>query len=79
LPDYRDTLTQEVRLAIMMFRRVSLAIYMNEITQELLKAVRATAPTNSNQQSAPACASLQSRNRVPEDRSDFLSRKKLWL
>jgi len=36
--------TQEVRIASVMFGGVSLAIYMNGITQELLRAVRATAP-----------------------------------
>lgn len=39
-PDY----TQEIRIASVMFGGVSLAIYMNGITQELLRAVRATAP-----------------------------------
>ena len=36
--------TQEVRIASVMFGGVSLAVYMNGITQELLRAVRATAP-----------------------------------
>jgi len=36
--------TQEVRIASVMFGGVSLAVYKNGITQELLKAVRATAP-----------------------------------
>ena len=35
---------QEVRLAVVMYGGVSLAIYMNGITQELLQLVRATAP-----------------------------------
>jgi len=36
--------TQEVRIASVMYGGVSLAIYMNGITQELLRVVRATAP-----------------------------------
>ena len=36
--------TQEVRIASVMFGGVSLAVYMNGISQELLRAVRATAP-----------------------------------
>lgn len=39
-------LTQEVRIASVMFGGVSLCIYMNGITQELLRAVRATAPAS---------------------------------
>jgi patatin-related protein len=37
--------TQEVRIASVMFGGVSLAVYMNGITQELLRMVRATAPS----------------------------------
>ena len=40
----RYDVTQEVRIASVMFGGVSLAVYMNGITQELLRAVRATAP-----------------------------------
>ncbi len=40
----RCTYTQEVRLAVVMYGGVSLAIYMNGITQELYHLVRATAP-----------------------------------
>lgn len=49
-------LTQEVRIASVMFGGVSLAIYMNGITQELLRAVRATAPAPPEgfQRGAPA-------------------------
>jgi patatin-related protein len=36
--------TQEIRIASVMFGGVSLAVYMNGITQELLRVVRATAP-----------------------------------
>ena len=35
---------QEVRLAVVMYGGVSLAIYMNGVTQELWHLVRATAP-----------------------------------
>ena len=35
--------TQEVRFAIVMYGGVSLAIYINGITQELLRLVRSTA------------------------------------
>ena len=35
---------QEVRLAVVMYGGVSLAIYMNGIAQEMLRLVRATAP-----------------------------------
>jgi patatin-related protein len=42
--DTSYAVTQEVRIASVMFGGVSLAIYMNGITQELLRAVRATAP-----------------------------------
>ncbi len=42
LPSYDAT--QEVRFAVVMFGGVSLAVYMNGITQELLNMVRATAP-----------------------------------
>jgi patatin-related protein len=45
--------TQEIRLAVVMYGGVSLAIYMNGISQELLKAVRATAPRTS--QAGSAC------------------------
>jgi len=38
------TYTQEVRFAVVMYGGVSLAIYMNGITQELYHLVRATAP-----------------------------------
>ena len=38
--------TQEVRLAIVMYGGVSLAIYINGIAQELFRLVRATAPAN---------------------------------
>ncbi|MGD0580691.1 MAG: hypothetical protein ABSC08_17410, partial [Bryobacteraceae bacterium] len=43
--DISYDVTQEVRVASVMFGGVSLAIYMNGITQELLRAVRATAPS----------------------------------
>src|SRR5215218_8082947 len=36
--------TNEVRFAVVLYGGVSLAIYMNGITQELLQLVRATAP-----------------------------------
>jgi patatin-related protein len=38
--------TQEIRFALVMYGGVSLAIYMNGITQELLHLVRATAPSD---------------------------------
>jgi patatin-related protein len=37
--------TQEIRIASVMFGGVSLAVYMNGITQELLRTVRSTAPS----------------------------------
>jgi patatin-related protein len=37
-------ITQEVRLAVVMYGGVSLAIYINGVAQELLRMVRATAP-----------------------------------
>ena len=40
------TYSQEVRLAVVMYGGVSLAIYINGITQELYHLVRATAPKN---------------------------------
>src|SRR5271156_1759639 len=43
-PEQAYDATQEVRIASVMFSGVSLAVYMNGITQELLRAVRATAP-----------------------------------
>lgn len=58
--NYANELTQEVRLAVVMFGGVSLAIYMNGIAQELLKAVRATAPSDATEQSAPPDIDLQS-------------------
>ncbi|MGE3835691.1 MAG: hypothetical protein AB7H43_13020, partial [Acidimicrobiia bacterium] len=36
--------TQQVRLAVVLYGGVSLCIYMNGVTQELLHLVRATAP-----------------------------------
>jgi patatin-related protein len=44
----RLELTQEVRLAVVMYGGVSLAIYINGVTQELLRLVRATSPTQLN-------------------------------
>ncbi len=38
-------LTQEIRFAVVMYGGISLAIYMNGVAQELLKLVRATAPS----------------------------------
>jgi patatin-related protein len=64
LPNYLENLTQEVRIAIVMFGGVSLAVYMNGIAQELLKAVRATAPSDATEQSAPADSTLKSTERV---------------
>ena len=40
--------TQEIRFAVVMFGGVSLAIYMNGITQELFRMVRATAPASAH-------------------------------
>lgn len=42
--------TQEVRFAVVMYGGVSLAIYMNGVTQELFEMVKATAPSNSHSQ-----------------------------
>lgn len=46
VPDERPatSFTQEIRLAVVMYGGISLAIYINGIAQELLKLVRATAP-----------------------------------
>jgi patatin-related protein len=41
-------LTQEIRIGLVMYGGVSLAIYMNGVVQELLKLVRATAPGANN-------------------------------
>jgi len=62
--NYADDLTQEVRLAVVMFGGVSLAIYMNGIAQELLKAVRATAPTDATERSTPPETDLKSTETV---------------
>lgn len=40
--------TQEVRFAVVMYGGVSLAIYMNGITQELFELIKATAPNPDN-------------------------------
>jgi patatin-related protein len=56
--------TQEVRLAVVMYGGVSLAIYMNGISQELLKAVRGTAPQESQGGFACSDDALQSTERV---------------
>ncbi len=45
--------TQEVRLAIVMYGGVSLAIYINGIAQELYRLVRATAPANPDSPDLP--------------------------
>lgn len=45
--------TQEVRLAIVMYGGVSLAIYINGIAQELYRLVRATAPADPDQPDRP--------------------------
>ncbi len=45
--------TQEVRLAIVMYGGVSLAIYINGIAQELYRLVRATAPANPDSPDQP--------------------------
>ncbi|MBD2440545.1 patatin-like protein [Nostoc sp. FACHB-110] len=42
------TYTQEIRFAVVMYGGVSLAIYMNGITQELFELVKATAPDPEN-------------------------------
>ncbi|MCK4762452.1 MAG: patatin-like protein [Candidatus Aminicenantes bacterium] len=42
-PEYNPT--KEVRLGVVMYGGISLAIYMNGVTQELYKLVRATAPS----------------------------------
>src|SRR6266404_423694 len=39
-----DSYDREIRIAVVMYGGVSLAIYMNGIAQELLHMVRATAP-----------------------------------
>lgn len=45
--------TQEIRLAIVMYGGVSLAIYINGIAQELYRLVRATAPANPDNPDQP--------------------------
>jgi patatin-related protein len=40
----KDHLEQEIRFAVVLYGGVSLAIYINGVTQELLRMVRATAP-----------------------------------
>lgn len=45
--------TQEVRFAIVMYGGVSLAIYMNGITQELLELVRSTTPSKLDNTDSP--------------------------
>jgi patatin-related protein len=42
----RDEVLKEVRLAVVIYGGVSLAIYINGIVQEMLHMVRATAPSN---------------------------------
>ena len=56
--------TQEIRLAVVMYGGVSLAIYMNGISQEFLKAVRATAPRTSGAVSACSDDELASTEKV---------------
>jgi hypothetical protein len=45
VPDYSE-LTQEVKFAIVMYGGVSLAIYINGVTQELLRLVRSTSTSD---------------------------------
>src|SRR5947209_20456097 len=40
--------TQEVRFAVVMYGGVSLAVYINGVSQELLRMVRSTAQTTTN-------------------------------
>jgi patatin-related protein len=65
-PDYGNDLTQEIRLAVVMYGGVSLAIYMNGISQELLHVVRATAPKQSADAQTPPLGKLTSTEPVYE-------------
>jgi patatin-related protein len=47
--------TKEIRFAIVMYGGVSLAIYINGITQELLRLVRATSPAAKDKDGKPIC------------------------
>jgi len=53
MPGPRLDAEQEVRFAVVMYGGVSLAIYINGIAQELLRLVRATAPTLPPPQAPP--------------------------
>src|SRR5262245_17446916 len=52
--------SREVRIALVMYGGVSLAIYMNGIAQEMLRLVRATAPREDRETVAFANSELRS-------------------
>jgi patatin-related protein len=76
-----DQVTKEVRFAVVMYGGVSLAIYINGVTQELFHMVRATAPGEAEKPASPAAdgspVTLDATERVYQKLSHLLSDKKL--
>lgn len=68
--------SQEVRFAVVMYGGVSLAIYINGVTQELLRLVRATAPAERGESEARRLT--EGSGGVPKD-TDWVYRKLSYL
>jgi patatin-related protein len=68
-------LSREVRFAVVMYGGVSLAIYINGATQELLRLVHATAPAR---QGGPSARSLREQPGQPRD-TTWIYRKLAYL
>jgi patatin-related protein len=67
---------QEVRLAVVMYGGISLAIYMNGVTQEMLRLVRATAPAQPGGSEAMEFKELKGSERVYRKLGQILRRGK---
>ena len=63
-PEY----TKEIRFAIVMYGGVSLAIYINGITQELLRMVRSTSKAGRDKNGDPICLTGASNNLPEQER-----------
>ncbi|HEY2963372.1 MAG TPA: hypothetical protein VGJ37_13195, partial [Pyrinomonadaceae bacterium] len=61
--------TKEIRFAIVMYGGVSLAIYINGITQELLRLVRATSKAGKDENGNPICLTGANTNLPEQERT----------
>jgi patatin-related protein len=73
-PTLRKSVRQEVRIAVVMYGGVSLAIYMNGVAQELYRLVRATAPRDAGGRRARPFEELRGTERVYRKLGQMLRR-----